>query len=450
MDNIFIYDHFYILILALIDNKIPPSYSTRLSFLLSSVLYNSQYFFNHNIKLFDDFPSNEILINIIEKESYIISIGFYTLKIINNNYFKKKDIINDYIHKNSQHIIDNNEMSSLLEIINQYLENRYIDGWDTEYDLNNLPNGDIRLKLNEIQDLFTFPNPFNWTPIDEQKPIGGTFGSVKPPLNINEFIEKISSDFFDNVNLNADTLYNFQKSLTLTEKEKCVAQFWEGSTINPPMLWIFFMIYMFKNNHHSIFQLTKGIFDGMIDSFFYLSTTLFITSIIVWKFKFQKLQARPIQLIRMINNVEIDYYYGKTISNLWKPYISTPPFPDIMSGHATYSSSSSFVFNKLFGKNINNRLVIDKFNCRLINQLLPQCNTDFIDFNKFIFPIGTLIYYDTKLKEECIFEFETWNDISFDCAMSRFYGGIHFYSSNQLGLNLGKIIFDTIDNQLIL
>lgn len=42
------------------------------------------------------------------------------------------------------------------------------------------------------------------------------------------------------------------------------------------------------------------------------------------------------------------------------------------------------------------------------------------------------------LVKNCILENYTWNVLAQECALSRFYRGIHFYSSNTLELHVDK------------
>ncbi|NJN35158.1 MAG: vanadium-dependent haloperoxidase [Saprospiraceae bacterium] len=72
---------------------------------------------------------------------------------------------------------------------------------------------------------------------------------------------------------------------------------------------------------------------------------------------------------------------------LYKPLISTPPFPGYPSGHAAGASATSAVL-------------------------------------EYFFPADAA--YFQKMAQ--------------DCADSRFYGGIHFKTDNEVGLQLGKTV----------
>lgn len=435
---IYLFDFFYVLIMAFINNKINVPITCRISFLLASVINNSNSFFNKDFVLFDNFPKSDILIDINLFEEYILSIGLLTLGLINDTYLTDKTIINDYIKLNEEYIVKNDIMDNIKLVIIEYLNYRYKDGWNIPYDLNNLYNKDNRIILNENQDFNTFPNKYKWTPVEGQKPMGGTFGEVLPPVNIDENIYTFAQQFFENINLESETIYIFQKSLNLSEKQKCIAQFYEGSVINPPMTWLFYLVFVYRN------MKTPAPLNEIINSFFLLTLNLFVTAIVVWKIKYGIGEARPIQLVRMIKDIDINYYYGNSSSSIWKPYLNTPPFPDIISGHSTFSSSSCFVFGHFLGSNLGNNLIIDKKNAILISPLLEKSDLEFINFNNMVIPSGTVLKDNTVLSSDIILDCTTWNEVAFNCSLSRFYGGIHFYSSNQLGLIIGKLIYDML------
>lgn len=430
-----LYDIFYNLLNAISNNKISPPYSCRISFLEGSVIYNSNQFFDINFKLVDNFPKSDILINIDDKEKYIISISLYTLQQINDTYLKN-DILKKYIDDNNEYILKDDIMIQIEALINQYLDYRFNDGWNIPFDDNNLYNKEIRIKLNEIQDINLFPNPLKWTPIENQIPIGGTYGNITPPISIDSNILEFSKDYYDNINIESEVLYLFNKSLILKQREKCIAEVFSGSYINPPMMWLFFMIQIYKNQIY--------VLDDNIYGFFLLTLSLFTVSIVVWNFKYDISEARPIQLVRLIDNVPIDYYYGKTISNLWQSYLKTPPFPDIMSGHSTFSSNMSFVFNQLFGENIMDSLIIEKDMAVLISPIFKYSNEQYINFSKILLPKDTVLLDNSLLTNDIILEYKTWCDMAFDCSLSRFCGGIHFYSSCQLGIIVGKLLYNQI------
>ena len=438
-----IFDFFYNLILALIEKKQSPVSCSRLIFLLGSVLYNSSGFIldDINFENTDGFKKNNLSVK-ENKDNFIYLISFYALDLINNTYLQS-EILKEYI-KSENYLIDKNNISSLdiisaESLIKEYLDQRYNDGWDISYDINNLPNKDNRLKLNEIQNVSSFEKPSLWIPIEKQIPVGGTYGNVKLPFESPEFKNIImnANNYYSNVDLEADTYKVYIKSLVLTDYEKCVAEFWSGNILCPPLFWMFFMIFFFKNNIESYID--------QINKFNILSTSLFVSSIIAWKLKYTIYQERPIQSIRCINDININYYYGDTISNLWKPYINTPPFPDFPSGHSTFSCSSCVIFNYLFGENINEKeILIDAKNMMLLCSLFDDSSIENYDIKNIIIKKGTSLKTGEILKDDIILNFDTWKDMAFNCSESRIYGGIHYASSCEGAIIIGNQIGNLI------
>ena len=71
-----------------------------------------------------------------------------------------------------------------------------------------------------------------------------------------------------------------------------------------------------------------------------------------------------------------------------------------------------------------------------------------MNFNNINIPIGTILYHNNILEKDIQLKHKTWGNIAFECSLSRYYGGIHFYSSNNLGLIIGKLIYDMVMKEL--
>lgn len=110
-----------------------------------------------------------------------------------------------------------------------------------------------------------------------------------------------------------------------------------------------------------------------------------------WKTKFVYNQLRPIQYIRQ--------YIDPNFSS----FLPTPPFPDYTAAHTVQTAANATVLAALFGNNVGS------FTCDFINSrgYTPRV------FNSFTAYVA-------------------------DVARSRFYGGIHIYSSNGVGILQGN------------
>ena len=87
----------------------------------------------------------------------------------------------------------------------------------------------------------------------------------------------------------------------------------------------------------------------------------------------------------------------------WEPLLNTPPFPEYISGHATFSGAAATILAYEFGN--RNSFTVDSF----YGELPPRSYTSF------------------------------WQAAS-ECAASRVYGGVHYKFSDDLGLATGREI----------
>lgn len=232
-------------------------------------------------------------------------------------------------------------------------------------------------------------------------------------------------------------------SQNLTDKEKSIAELYEGGKITPSGLFYVLLICHLSSGDYNIVE--------QINSFVLLGLNLFETSKIVWTLKYQYLQARPIQSIRdNFKNILTSSHYGVISADRWVPYqrtsFFTPPFPDYPSGHSAFSSSSSFIMESLFGKNIPK-------NIRIHDDLLPLISDI---FNKNIEQRVPVHLYRIDIlqnssaicnvlpRNDISLFYSTWEDICDDASNSRTYGGIHYLpvvkASREIGHEISKQI----------
>jgi membrane-associated phospholipid phosphatase len=112
-----------------------------------------------------------------------------------------------------------------------------------------------------------------------------------------------------------------------------------------------------------------------------------------WRNKYKYNLQRPITYIR--NN----------ISATWLPLITTPPFPEYVSGHSTQSSATAEILTAQFG-------------------------------SSYTFSDSSKIADGNFLPRT----FANFTDMASEAAISRLYGGIHFRNGNEKGLACGKAI----------
>ena len=140
----------------------------------------------------------------------------------------------------------------------------------------------------------------------------------------------------------------------------------------------------------------KADFATTVAAYAETSIALFDGFISCWDEKYRSNYIRPETAI------------NKYLSEEWRPYIQTPPFPSYTSGHATISAAAAETMTNWFG---------DK-----------------------------LSFTDTSLLE---FGIESRRIVSFreaakEAAMSRLYGGIHYRFDNEQGNDAGRKLGELI------
>jgi hypothetical protein len=255
-----------------------------------------------------------------------------------------------------------------------------------------------------------FNNPSRWIPTPTM------YASAVEPhwMEIRPMIMDSSSQFKPNrpptfdINNKASTYYTYMMEVknisdSLTEEQKHIADFWDDNPFkmvvvghamyaqkkfSPPGHWMNIVGIAAKK--------VNANFSTTVAAYTQTAIALFDGFISCWDEKFRSNYVRPETII------------NKYISDTWRPYIQTPPFPSYTSGHATISAAAAEVMTHYFGENIS-----------------------FVDTSLLEFGIKsrTITSFRNAAKE---------------AAMSRLYGGIHYRfdndAGNVAGTSLGKFI----------
>jgi hypothetical protein len=126
------------------------------------------------------------------------------------------------------------------------------------------------------------------------------------------------------------------------------------------------------------------------------SVAMFDAFICCWQEKYQSSYIRPVTVI------------NEKIDRNWTPRLQTPPFPEYPSGHSTITRSAAVVLTRLFGENF-----------------------DFQD-------TSDLKYIGMQR------HFKSFVQAADEASISRFYGGIHYLNSVNVGAEQGKKVSDYI------
>jgi hypothetical protein len=186
-----------------------------------------------------------------------------------------------------------------------------------------------------------------------------------------------------------------------TAEQSLIARFWsDGAGTETPV-----------GHWNSIAQAVTGErATPLVDKarlFALLNVALADAAICAWDAKTAYFFWRPVTAIR---NGDLDGNDETTADPAWTSFIPTPPFPDYVSGHSTFSGAAAAVLAAFFGT--------DEMAFTAASDFLPGVTRDYARFSA----------------------------AAADAALSRLYGGIHYRSANEDGLRagvrIGEWVFD--------
>jgi PAP2 superfamily len=191
---------------------------------------------------------------------------------------------------------------------------------------------------------------------------------------------------------------------TRTEEQTEIALFWAdgAGTETPPGHW---------NSIAQIIAATQGnTLEENAGLFALLNIAMADAAICAWDAKYTFHFWRPVTAIR---NAETDGNPATDPDTAWNSFIVTPPFPDYVSGHSTFSGAAATVLPLFYG-----------------TEDLPfTTGSDFLP--------GVTRSFSTPLAAAS------------EAADSRLYGGIHFRSANEDGLQAGISIGEWTDSHYL-
>jgi hypothetical protein len=210
-------------------------------------------------------------------------------------------------------------------------------------------------------------------------------------------------------------------SANLTDERKMIAEYWANGprTELPPGHWDLFAEFVSRRDDHTV--------DDDAKMFFALTNAIFDAGIAAWDAKRAFDSVRPIQAIPYL-------FHGQQITawrpfqgtqtfdgSLWIPYqmstFPTPPFPEYISGHSTFSAAGAEIL-KLFTHS-------DKFG----------------DSATFA-PGSSNTERGLTPKQEVRLSWATFTEAANQAGISRRYGGIHFELADLVGRATGRLVAD--------
>lgn len=140
-----------------------------------------------------------------------------------------------------------------------------------------------------------------------------------------------------------------------------------------------------------------------------LNFALADAAIVSWDCKYIYNLWRPITAIAL---ADTDGNPATEPDPEWRPLLETPPFPEYVSGHSTFSAAAAAVLAGFFGR--------DDVPFAAGSDDLP----------------GVIRWYDS------------FSEAALESGVSRIYGGIHFTSGNQNGLSSGFAVGEIASGRL--
>jgi hypothetical protein len=205
----------------------------------------------------------------------------------------------------------------------------------------------------------------------------------------------------------------------LTGEQKVIAEYWADGPNSelPPGHWLLFGTFVSDRDRHTD--------DDDIKMFFALSNALSDAAIAAWDAKRAYDSVRPITAVRYLMHGQTITGYGslgpagglrQIQAETWVPYqpttFPTPPFPEHVSGHSTFSAAAAEVLKTFTGSDAFGASYTKLARSTVLEPGLPESDL-------------------------------TLNWASFSAAVeqagiSRIYGGIHFDNGNAAGRTLGR------------
>ena len=211
-----------------------------------------------------------------------------------------------------------------------------------------------------------------------------------------------------------------QISASLTDREKMISEYWSDGpdSEQPPGHWMLFAQWISARDHHTL--------DDDVKMFFALSNAIFDAGIAAWDMKRAFDSVRPTTAIPFLfSGKKIRAWGGPRRGTVemdgvqWIPYqeatFPTPPFPDYVSGHSTYSAAAAFILSAWTGSNrFGDSVVLAVGSSKIEPGITPA--------------------------KPIVLRWNTFTDAADEAGMSRRFGGIQFRRADLAGRELGKVV----------
>jgi len=209
-------------------------------------------------------------------------------------------------------------------------------------------------------------------------------------------------------------------SENLSDKEKAIAEYWEDGpySYTPPGHWCDIAQFVCEKEKYGN--------KDCIKLFFALTNAMLDGSIGCWECKRRYDSVRPITAIHELYRGRIIKAWGGPFKGTvemdgkdWMPYqradFVTPPFPEHVSGHSTFSKAAAFILYAYTKKeSFDGCFLVKKGSSKIEPGKTPST--------------------------DIMLEWPTLTAAAEEAGISRLYGGIHFKRANELGQKLGVAV----------
>jgi len=199
----------------------------------------------------------------------------------------------------------------------------------------------------------------------------------------------------------------YNQSKNLNQEQKDIARYWDDNPfvvehaghmifankkITPGGHWIGITAIACKKSHADAIKTAQA--------YALTSIAMFDAFICCWQEKYKSNYIRPVTVI------------DEKIDPDWLPRLQTPPFPEYPSGHSTITRSAAVILTRLFGDN-------------------------------FAFQDTSDLHYIGMQRH-----FTSFVQAANEASVSRYYGGIHYLNSVNVGADQGEKVSDYIIQKL--
>jgi hypothetical protein len=213
-------------------------------------------------------------------------------------------------------------------------------------------------------------------------------------------------------------------SANLTDEQKMIAEYWADGPHSelPPGHWDLFAQFVSARDEHDL--------DDDVKMFFALTNAIFDAGIVAWDAKRAFDSVRPATAICFLfHGQQIQAWGGPfhgTVTmdgKFWIPYqpstFPTPPFPEYISGHSTFSAAGAEILKRFTrGDNFGGSVTFAAGSSKVEHGFTPA--------------------------QPVTLTWNTFTDAANEAGISRRYGGIHFEAGDLVGRAMGRLVADQV------